>query len=602
MKGWNFITNSPDGTPVYVRSDIKVHPEFAEYLQNRLGLAPSDIAKNPVGKALLGAGTKLKHTLLSLSPFHMVQEALRGIMVGVNPIGALRDAISRKGPNILEGERIDPSDPNSPTILYKLVENNLTTGTDYEAQQSNSEGLSSGGGILNNIPGVGKVIGNSLNWYQDFLFKRYIPALKARAGELMYHEYQRLHPDWSVDRIAKAAALHTNDTFGGINWKAMGRSATTQDWGRLMFLAPDWLESEMRSGARLFNKDEGGLGRAQVAKMALGMWGIARVLNLVTTGNAHYEAPFGLAMKNKEGKETIFSIRTLPTDLLHAASDPVGFIKGRLSPTVRMGQELVSGRDQFGRKLQPSDLWVDVFRNMAPIPLQAVGQAMSGQGPEIGNVGQIVKGTGGTATVYRTPAQKMAADLASDHTESGPVDPASMERHRRIIQLEDQARAGEINWADLYKLTYATDQLHPDELKKIEMVVKETQGMDPGTAALYSRASRLPAKDYLDLLDVMNNSERAALAPLTLKTQKKYLNKAKKDETPEERAKDPVFQRFLNMVPGQRPGPISQAAPPIPAPVQQEAAHLYRAINPSTGHRIVHDGSQWRDAETGVAV
>jgi sugar (pentulose or hexulose) kinase len=144
--------------------------------------------------------------------------------------------------------------------------------------------------------------------------------------------------------------------------------------------------------------------------------------------------------------------------------------------------------------------------------------------------------------------------------------------------------------------------LHPDELKKIEMVVKETQGMDPGTAALYSRASRLPAKDYLDLLDVMNNSERAALAPLTLKTQKKYLNKAKKDETPEERAKDPVFQRFLNMVPGQHPGPISQAAPPIPAPVQQEAAHLYRAINPSTGHRIVHDGSQWRDAETGVAV
>ena len=86
MKGWNFITNSPDGTPVYVRSDIKVHPEFAEYLQNRLGLKESDISKNPVGKALLGAGTKLKQTLLSLSPFHIVQEALRGIMIGVNPI------------------------------------------------------------------------------------------------------------------------------------------------------------------------------------------------------------------------------------------------------------------------------------------------------------------------------------------------------------------------------------------------------------------------------------------------------------------------------------------------------------------------------------
>ena len=266
MKGWNFITNSPDGTPVYVRSDIKVHPEFAEYLQNRLGLKESDISKNPVGKALLGAGTKLKQTLLSLSPFHLVQEALRGIMVGVNPFHIT-------GPDILSGEKVDPSDPNSPTIIRKLVENNFTTGTDYKAQQSSSEGLSSGGGLLNKAPGVGKVIGNSLNWYQDFLFKRYIPALKARAGELLFHEYQRLHPDWSVDRVAKAAATHANDTFGGINWKAMGRSATTQDWGRLMFLAPDWLESEMRSGARLFNKDEGGLGRAQVAKMALGSLG-----------------------------------------------------------------------------------------------------------------------------------------------------------------------------------------------------------------------------------------------------------------------------------------------------------------------------------------
>ena len=165
--------------------------------------------------------------------------------------------------------------------------------------------------------------------------------------------------------------------------------------------------------------------------------------------------------------------------------------------------------------------------------------------------------------------------------------------------MEDQARAGEISWPDLYKLTYATDQLHPDELKKIETNVKDTKGMDPGLAALYSRASRLPAKDYLDLLDVMNNSEKAALAPLTLKVQKRYLNKARKSETPEEREKDSVFQRLLHMTPGIKPGPISYIAPTIPAPVQQEVSHLYRAINPATGHRIVHNGSEWVDSETG---
>lgn len=600
MKGWNFITNSPDGTPIYVRSDIRVHPEFAEYLQNRLGLAQSDIAKHPIGKALLGAGTRLKQTLLSLSPFHMVQEALRGIMVGVNPFHIT-------GPDILTGEKVDPSDPNSPTIIRKAVEHGFTTGTDYSALQAHSEGLASGGGgLLSKIPGVGKVISNSLDWYQNFLFKRYIPALKSRSVELMFHEYQRLHPEWSVDRVAKAAALHANDTFGGINWQAMGRSATTQDWGRLMLLAPDWLEAEMRSGARLFNRSDGGLGRAQVAKMAMGLWGIARVLNYVSTGSPHLEAPFGLAVKSKEGKETVFSIRTLPTDLLHAAADPVGFIQGRLSPVVRAGTELTSGRDQFGRKLQPSDLWADVFRNMAPIPLQAVNQAVSGTGPEVGNIGQTVKALGGTAQTYQSPAQKMAADLASSHSEDGPVDPSQMARHHRVIQLEDQVRAGELSWPDLYKLTYQTDQLKESELKKIQENVKATHGMEAGMASLFSRASRLPAKEYLDLLDVTNPAERAALVPLTIKVQKRYLTKAKKEETPEERQRDPVFQRFLRMIPGSNqelPQPQSYAAPQIPPDVQREAAYLYTATHPETGHRVgSNDGSTWFDNQTGAPI
>lgn len=542
LKGWNFTTNSSDGAPIFVRSDIRIHPEFAEYLQNRLGLSPSAIASNPVGKALLGAGTKLKQTLLSLSPFHMAQEALRAIMVGVNPFHIT-------GPDILTGEKIDPSDPYSPTILKKAVEQGATLGTDYKSLQEHSEGLSAGGGLLRSIPGVGKTLANSLDWYQDFLFKRYIPALKSRSIELMFHEYQRLHPDWSVDRVAKAAGLHANDTFGGIGWKAMGRSATTQDWGRLMLLAPDWLESEMRSGARLFNKDEGGLGRAQVAKMALGLWGAARVLNLAVTHNAHYEAPFGLAVKNKEGKETVFGIRTLPTDLLHAASDPVGFLKGRLSPVVRTGTELASGRDQYGRKLGPEDLWADVFRNMAPIPVQSVGQAISGSGPNVGNIGQTWKSVGGTAQTYSTPAQKMAADLASAHSEDGPIDPAQMERHRRVMEMEDSVRSGQMSWPDLMKLTYSTDQLKESELKKIETNLKATHKMSSDMAVLYTRASRLPAKEYLDLLSVSNPAEKSALFPLTIQVQKRYLTKAKKEETPEERAKDPVFQKLLNMAP-----------------------------------------------------
>jgi len=283
--------------------------------------------------------------------------------------------------------------------------------------------------------------------------------------------------------------------------------------------------------------------------MALGLWGVARVLNLVSTGNAHLESPFGLAVKNKEGKETIFGIRTLPTDLLHAASDPVGFIQGRLSPTIRAGKEILTQRDQFGRKLSPQDLWVDVFRNMAPIPAQSIGQAISGTGPEIGNVGQLWKAGGGTAQTYQTPAQKLAAELASNHNEDGPVDSSQMARHRTVMNLEDKLRAGETTWPELYQLAYQQDQITPKELETIKKNYKVTREMDPGTASLYTRASRLPAKEYFQLIDQANPAERTALIPLTKQVIKRYINSAKKDLTPQERASDPLFNRVLRMLP-----------------------------------------------------
>jgi hypothetical protein len=70
---------------------------------------------------------------------------------------------------------------------------------------------------------------------------------------------------------------------------------------------------------------------------------------------------------------------------------------------------------------------------------------------------------------------------------------------------------------------------------------------------LYTRASRLPGPEYLQLYDQMNPSERTALLPLTLQVRKKYIAQAMKNLRPEERLKDPTFMRFLNMVTDQSP-------------------------------------------------
>jgi hypothetical protein len=159
------------------------------------------------------------------------------------------------------------------------------------------------------------------------------------------------------------------------------------------------------------------------------------------------------------------------------------------------------------------------------------------------------KSAGGTARTYATPAQKMAAELSSSHSEDGPVDPAMMARHRAVMGFEDDIRSGRMSWPDLMKLTYETDQLHESELKKIQKNIKQTQGLSSDMASLYTRASRLPAKEFLSLWDTANPRERTALIPLMTQVQRRYLNKAKKDETPQERQRDPVFQRLLSMIP-----------------------------------------------------
>jgi hypothetical protein len=189
---------------------------------------------------------------------------------------------------------------------------------------------------------------------------------------------------------------------------------------------------------------------------------------------------------------------------------------------------------------------------MLPIPIQAVGQALSSTGPQVGNAGQAWKAIGGTATNYQTPAQKLAAELAANHSEAGPIDPAQMSRHHTIMTFEDKIRDGEMSLPDIYKM-YAAGQLEQPDLKKITENAKKTAGMPADVASLYTRASRLPGPEYLQLYDLLNPSEKTALLPLTLQTRKRYINKAMKDLRPEERLKDPTFVRFLNMAPEQSP-------------------------------------------------
>jgi ribosomal protein S18 acetylase RimI-like enzyme len=517
--GWKYATGDTAGKPVFVKGDLRVHPDAYDYMNKRLGKETSPIEASGIGKTALAVGREAKGSLLFGSPFHFMQEGLRAVMSGISPFGIERWDL-----------RNDP-------VLAKGVEQGLTLGKDYKGVTAFEEGKLAGHSkIISKIPGAAQL----QTFMQEFLFDKYIPGLKARAYKALFERYRKAYPDWTLDKAAETAAADTNERFGGINYRRMGRSVATQDLLRVVSLAPDWLESEMRFMARVFG-DEGKIARTDVARMAVGLWAAARIMNYITSGQPHNEAPFGVAIKDKDGKEKVYSIRTLPTDMLHAVQDPGGFLAGRASPLVRSAVQTYTGRDEFGRKLQTHDIFTNLLRNAAPIGVQTAVKVATGETPEVTNTDAAAKAAGLTVFPYRTEAQKLAAQLASDHSESGAVDQAGLRRHQALLHLEDQLRDGSITHQDVYQMVESGD-LSVKEGKQATKVVQETKGMDPDMARLWSRASRLPLPDFLNVWGAATNNEKSSLAPLLIKKKQAYIKKAMTDMTPAQRQTDPTFR------------------------------------------------------------
>ncbi|MBS1816214.1 MAG: hypothetical protein JSS87_15190 [Acidobacteria bacterium] len=521
FRGWKHVATSPSGDPVLLQSDMLVHPEAAEYLNRRLGLDSQGPGDNAVGKALLKANREGKGLLLFGSPFHVAQEALRAVMTGVNPFGI---------------ERWDLA--NDP-VLAKGVEHGLTLGRDHRELSAFKDGeLQGHSALLSKVPGLRQI----QSGLDNFLFQKYIPSLKARAFRSLQERYAKAYPDWTADKVAEVAAADTNERFGGINYKKIGRTAATQNWFKLAALAPDWLEGEVRSIARPFGT-EGKIARIDMLRGAAALWTASRVLNYLISGNGHYEAPFGVALKGDDGREKVYSIRTLPTDALHAISDPTGFISGRFSPIVRAGTEMATGRDEYGRKLQKSGLLYDLFRSVAPIPAQSAVKSLTGEAPELNTKEQTAKALGLSVYPYRTEAQKLADTLASDHYEGGVVDPMNLRAHRAQLRIEESVRLGEIPMSEVPMLAREAG-LGKDQINQIRKHVIETKNLNPDEASLYLRAARLPMKDFLQVMDTATSREQKVLEPLYENKRRDYLTRTRKNHLPSQRITDAVYNRL----------------------------------------------------------
>jgi hypothetical protein len=373
LHAWRWQGKDEAGNPIFVKSDLVVHPEIAQHLKNVLNQPKATFADNPVGATLDAVNTVqsyLKQTMLGFfSPFHAVTEGIHAVGHKINPIANL--------------EKVDLNNP----AHLDAAQHGLMLGPDRVSANDFMEGLSGGGkNLIANA--IGKVpylkgIKTANDAIQNWLFETYIPSLKLKTyNAALERNNARYATDVaagkvSPDQIKHLTAEQVNAAYGHLNYTDMGRNPTLQKFMRLTLLAPDFLEARGRFAAQAGKALLGSkAGREQLG--ALGFIGAAlflsaRVTNQLVDKDPHWDDPFGIHIGNRR-----YTVRSVPGDIVELFKDQRKFVSGRLSPLVGKGTlEALSGVNYRGEKVGGLEVLKDVAAGSVPLTLQPFTRGMS---------------------------------------------------------------------------------------------------------------------------------------------------------------------------------------------------------------------------------
>ncbi len=264
--GKNFFVTE-DGN-LMERVPMYAEPKLGKHLNNALGT--SSLYGIPGVKTLTEYNAILKRWILFTSFFHH-QAYIRSYMLGgktglrnLSPTQAYKagkQAIENYTPDFQRG-----------------IRNGLTVGLMQDFDEVSRSKISVFGRMLNKVPVAGH-LAKGINWLrkknEDWLFGKIGPYLKVQAYLLEYAAGVKKHRKAlekgiiTLDDIAATAAKLANDDFGGLHLRRMGRNPTLQHIFRLLALAPDWTESNVRSAVKAFKLgEEGRVYRAFWARIA----------------------------------------------------------------------------------------------------------------------------------------------------------------------------------------------------------------------------------------------------------------------------------------------------------------------------------------------
>jgi hypothetical protein len=509
--GTRINTDDYSAVPSPHSKGIEFHPDAQKQAKLILAPEPSRIGEIPGAKSLLKLSSLAKETKL-IGGFHWSQIGLRNLMSGVNPFGT---------------EEIDLTDPRQAQMVS-------AGGLQLATPRDNSfveESEGSGGGLVGKLaPPVGRFI----KLTNDKLFGPggYIDRSKMTAALSFADRLKESHPEVDESTRARYAGEMANNRFGGQNWVSMEKSQTYRDLVRAVFLAPDFLISNIKDGLSALGP-VGNIGRFDIARIVAYNFAAARVANAFVSGKPHLEQPFGVV--SPDGKE-VYSVRTMPADIFGGLADPRRFVGNRLSPLLNTATELVEGRYKLGRQRSTTEQIQDLFGQFAPLPLNSTYQlATGGSASDFRPGDSALTSLGLSATKNYSPAERKALQLASHFSTSGEAVPTEqLDKLHEVMRLEDAARTGQASLDDAQR-AFQAGLISPRDLQAIKKVRQEYEQY-PETARLRSQVRRLPLSAALDVLKLADQNERKDLLPLIQAKTVNWRKNAARTTTPRQRA------------------------------------------------------------------
>jgi hypothetical protein len=453
-------------------------------------VTPSTVRNSLAGNVLMNAAGGIKHSMLLFDSYHLGRlmfwsAMVRGMGLPGNPFS------HRQGLTLL--------DNTGPEIERMAANGEIPQEWVADLKESKRQlALLVANGL--NVAGVADNIAPHfvqelplVGTFNKFLFQKYQRGATAEAALIELRRQIKQQPGRSEAELAREVARDLNVRFGNLQNQSWIKNKNIADLLRMVFLAPQWNESLIRSelgavgeladsakGATIGDKQAdgtrkrsfhmGALGRAVITAV-IGQFIANQIINYITRGKPTWENPeetdaakLSAYIPDVVGNGPGYFLNplTLPaeiSELLMKKTERTGdftqaakqFLASRLGPLGRIPYTLAVREDELGAKLRTGgDVAEQMASSLIPLPISAgaiyrgVKQFVTGQ-PEEQYPGQFQKQIFQTFGIKLdsapSPDQRVRA-LATEYNRDHGVTPSAEFFHGDFYDLDRAAIVG----------------------------------------------------------------------------------------------------------------------------------------------------------------